>query len=104
VLRGSAQMEWGLEQQKAFEDLKLYLQHLLTLSSIKQGLLILYVSTMHSTVSGALDVEKEVTEDSKIVKHQFPVYFILEVLIGSKKYYSRMEKICYVVIRSARKL
>jgi diketogulonate reductase-like aldo/keto reductase len=32
------------------------------------------------------------------------VYFVSEVLIESKKYYSNMEKICYAVIRSARKL
>jgi hypothetical protein len=32
------------------------------------------------------------------------VYFILEVLTGSKRFYSEMEKICYVVIMSARKL
>jgi hypothetical protein len=34
----------------------------------------------------------------------FPVYFVLEVLIGSKKYYFGMEKICYAVVMSARKL
>jgi hypothetical protein len=33
VLRGSTKVEWGLEQQKAFDDLKQYLQHLPTLSS-----------------------------------------------------------------------
>jgi hypothetical protein len=33
VLRGSAKVEWGPEQQKAFDDLKQYLQHLPTLSS-----------------------------------------------------------------------
>jgi hypothetical protein len=32
------------------------------------------------------------------------VYFLSEVLTGSKKYYSEMEKICYAVIMSARKL
>jgi hypothetical protein len=37
VLRGSARIEWGPEQQKAFEDLKLYLEHLPTLSSPDQG-------------------------------------------------------------------
>jgi hypothetical protein len=36
VLRVSTKMEWGPEQQKAFEDLKLYLQHLPTLSSLEQ--------------------------------------------------------------------
>jgi hypothetical protein len=62
VLRGSVKMEWGPQQQKAFKDLKLYLEHLPTLSSPEQGQpLILYISTTHSAISGALVVEKEVT-------------------------------------------
>jgi hypothetical protein len=38
------------------------------------------------------------------MKQPYPVYFVSEVLIGSKRYYSKMEKICYAVITSARKL
>jgi hypothetical protein len=64
----------------------------------------LYISATHSTISGALVVEKEMVHKDKIVKQQFPVYFISEVLTGSKKFYSEMAKICYVVIMSARKL
>jgi hypothetical protein len=59
---------------------------------------------MHSAISGALVVEKEVTKDSKIAMQQFLVYFVSEVLAGSKKYYFEMEKIWYAVIKSARKL
>jgi hypothetical protein len=59
---------------------------------------------MHSALSGALVVEKEIMKDGKITKQQFSRYFISEVLIGSKKYYSEIEKICYVVIMSSRKL
>jgi hypothetical protein len=33
ILRGSAKVEWGAEQQKAFDDLKNYLEQLPTLSS-----------------------------------------------------------------------
>jgi hypothetical protein len=33
ILRGSANIEWGVEQQKAFDVLKCYLEHLPTLSS-----------------------------------------------------------------------
>jgi hypothetical protein len=36
--------------------------------------------------------------------HQVPIYFVFEALVGSKKYYSEMEKICYAVVMSARKL
>jgi hypothetical protein len=77
--------------------LKLYLQQLPTLSSLEQGQpLILYVSAIHSVVNGALVVEKETSKAGKTMKQQFPVYFVLEVLKGSK--------ICYAVIMSVRKL
>jgi ribonuclease HI len=51
----------------------------------------LYISTTHSVVSRALVVEKEIKHKDKTVKRQFPVY-------------SKMEKICYAVIISSRKL
>jgi hypothetical protein len=55
--------------EKAFEDLKLYLQQLPTLSSPNQGQpLILYFSVTHSAVNGALVVRKEVTKNGKTVK------------------------------------
>jgi hypothetical protein len=105
VLRGSSKVEWGLEKQKAFDDMKQYLQHLPTLSSLEQGQpLILYISTTHSIVSGALVMEKEVARSGASAKQQYLVYFISEVLAGSKKYYSKVEKICYVVIMCSRKL
>jgi hypothetical protein len=37
VLRGSGKVDWGVEKQKAFDDLKNYLEHLTTFSSPKQG-------------------------------------------------------------------
>jgi hypothetical protein len=33
IFRGSAKVDWGIEQQKDFDDLKSYLEHLPTLSS-----------------------------------------------------------------------
>jgi hypothetical protein len=105
VLRGSAKVEWGPEQQKAFNDLKQYFQHLPTLSSLEQGQpLILYFSITHSVVSGALVVEKEAARSGAAAKQQYPVYFVSEVLALSKKYYSEVEKICYAVIMCSRKL
>jgi hypothetical protein len=92
VLRAFSKIEWGLEQQKAFEDLKLYLQQLPTLSSLEQGQpLNLYVSTTHSAVSRALVKEREITKNGKTMRQQFPVYFISKVLTWSKIYYSEME-------------
>jgi hypothetical protein len=66
ILRGSIKVDWGTEHQQAFDDLKHYLEHLPTVLSLGQGQpLILYVSTMHSTVSGALVVEKEIKHKEK---------------------------------------
>jgi hypothetical protein len=59
---------------------------------------------MHSTISGALVTEKEIMQNGKIAKQQFPVYFVSEVLMGSMRFYSEMEKICYTVIMNAHKL
>jgi hypothetical protein len=71
VLRGSAKVEWGPEQQKAFDDLRQYLQHLPTLSSPEQGQpLILYIFATHSVVSGALVIEKETEQMGNTAKQQ----------------------------------
>jgi hypothetical protein len=87
VLRGSGKVDWGVEQQKAFDDLKNYLEHLTTLSSLEQGqTLILYVSATHSVFSRSLVVETETTHNSKTTKQQLLVHFISEVLTGSKKF------------------
>jgi hypothetical protein len=76
-----------------------------TLSSPEQGQpLILYVSAMHSVVREAIVIEKETTHNGKTMTYQFTVYFVSEDLTGSKKFYYEMEKICYAVIMSARKL
>jgi hypothetical protein len=93
-LRDSTKVDSGVEQQQAFDDLKHYLVNLPTLSSPEQGKpLILYVSATHSEVSRALVVEKEIKNKDKTTKQQFPMYFMSEVLTGSKKFYSEMEKI-----------
>jgi hypothetical protein len=55
-------------------------------------------------VSGALVIEKEAAQMESTAKQQYLVYFIAEVLAGSKKYYSQVEKICYTIVMSARKL
>jgi hypothetical protein len=53
---------------------------------------------------GALVQEKETMKNDKKIAQQVPIYIVSEALIGSKKYYSEMEKICYVVVMSTKKL
>jgi hypothetical protein len=43
-------------------------------------------------------------KNDKTTRQQFLVYFMLDVLTGSKKFYSEKEKICYAVVMSSRKL
>jgi hypothetical protein len=74
VLRGSAPFEWGPEQQKAFDDLKAYVQEFAVLLSLEQGQpLILYVSALHTTMNGALVQEREVTKKS-CTRFQYTLY------------------------------
>jgi hypothetical protein len=69
ILGGSTKVDWGPEQQNAFEDLKQYLEHVPMWSSLEQGQpLILYIFTMHLVVSRALVVEKEVMKVGKMTK------------------------------------
>jgi hypothetical protein len=59
---------------------------------------------MHTIVSGALVQEREISKEGKNLSQQVPIYFVSEAFVRSKKYYSEMEKICYDVVMSTRKL
>jgi hypothetical protein len=93
ILRGSTKVEWGPKQQKAFDILKQYLQHLPPLSSPEpRQPLILYVSTTHSVVSRSLVVEKDVVHKRAAMTQQYPTYFVSKVLAGSKSIILRSRK------------
>jgi hypothetical protein len=62
--------------------------------------LLLYVAASHSAVSAARVQEKQDVQ----VKRQAPVYFVSEVLSLSKKNYTELEKVLYVVLMASRKL
>jgi len=95
VLKGTDNFHWGTEQDKAFEDLKKYLENLVVTASPSPGAeLLLYIATSSSVVSAAL-VEERMVEDTL---KQLPIYFVSEALNGSKFLYSEMEKMAYVVV------
>jgi ribonuclease HI len=74
---------------------------LITLTPPLRGApLLLYVAASHSAVSAVLVQEKQ---DSQ-VKRQDLVYFVSEVLSLSKKNYTELEKVLYVVLMASRKL
>jgi ribonuclease HI len=62
--------------------------------------LLLYVVASHSAVSATLAQEKQ---DGQI-KKQAPIYFVSDVLRLSKKNYTELEKVLYVVLMASRKL
>jgi hypothetical protein len=101
ILKSAEVFQWGPTQQKAFEELKQYLIDLTTLTPPAPGApLLLYVAASHSAVSVALVQEKL---DGQ-AKKQALVYFVSEVLSPSKKNYTELEKVLYVVLMASRKL
>jgi hypothetical protein len=62
--------------------------------------LLLYVAASHAAVSAALVQEKQ--DDQ--AKKQVPVYFVSEVLSPSKKNYTELDNVLYVVLTASRKL
>jgi hypothetical protein len=101
ILKLAEVFQWGPAQQKAFEELKQYLIDLTTLTPPSPGApLLLYVAASHSAVSAALVQEKQYGQ----VKRQAPVYFVSKVLSLSKKNYTELEKVLYVVLMASRKL
>jgi hypothetical protein len=101
VLKSAEVFQWGLAQQKAFEELKQYQIDLTTLTPPTPGApLLLYVAASHSAVSAALVQEKLEGQNKK----QVPVYFVSEVLSLSKKNYTELEEVLYAVLMASRKL
>jgi hypothetical protein len=101
VLKSAKVFQWGLVQQKAFQDLKQYLIQLTTLTSPSSGApLLLYVAASHAAVGAVLVQEKQ----DKQAKKQVSIYFVSEVLSPSKRNYTELVKVLYVVLMASRKL
>ena len=62
--------------------------------------MLLYVAASHAAVSAALVQERQ--DDQ--AKKQVTLYFVFEVLSPSKRNYTELEKVLYVVLMASRKL
>jgi hypothetical protein len=62
--------------------------------------LLLYVAASHAAFSAALIQEKQEEQTKK----QVSIYFVSKVLSPSKRNYTEMEKVLYVVLMASRKL
>jgi hypothetical protein len=96
ILKLAEVFQCGPAQQKAFEELKQYLIDLTTLTPPSSGApLLLYLAISHAEVSAALVQEKQDGQTKK----QALVYFVSEVLSPSKRNYTELEKVLYVVLK-----
>ncbi|GJW33235.1 reverse transcriptase domain-containing protein [Tanacetum coccineum] len=88
---------WTKEADKAFEDIKEYIEKLPTLVAPKAGeSLIVYLAASKECVSAVLMVERG--------KDQRPIYFVSKVLQGAELNYPIMEKLVLALIHVARRL
>ncbi|XP_021713582.1 uncharacterized protein LOC110681765 [Chenopodium quinoa] len=97
ILRQNKLFEWGKDQSKAFQAVKIHLRSLPTVARPEQGeILHLYISASAKTVAAVLLVERQ--------KTQLPIYFVSHVLNAVERRYPLVEKIAYAVVVAARKL
>ena len=89
LLKKSKRFEWTQEAQEALARLKDFLTTSSVLTSPSKGeTLLLYATATLHTISAALVVERE--EEGHVLKVQWLVYFISEVLSASKTHYLRV--------------
>ena len=88
---------WTNKCEKAFQELKHYLNNPPFLSSSKEGEnLYLYLVVSVTVMSAALIWEED--------KMQLPVYYISQAFQGAEAKYPQIEKIAFALIVASRKL
>ncbi|GJW03912.1 NYNRIN-like protein [Tanacetum coccineum] len=88
---------WIREADKAFEEMKRYIEKLPTLVAPKAGEnLIVYLAASKECISAVLMAERG--------KDQRPIYFVRRVLQGAELNYPVMEKLVLALIHAARRL
>nr|XP_043637982.1 uncharacterized protein LOC122608983 [Erigeron canadensis] len=88
---------WTPEAEKAFVELKEYLDHLPTMVAPGKGeVLQMYLATSEEVVSAVLM--------ANVRDNQMPVYYVSRVLQGPETRYSEIEKLALALIHAARRL
>ncbi|XP_057793083.1 uncharacterized protein LOC131009689 [Salvia miltiorrhiza] len=97
ILRKGTKFLWTAECRAAFEDLKVYLAMLPTLTKPVPGeTLYLYIAVGEESVSYVLIREEG--------SHQRPIYFVSRIIQGPELNYTEIEKAALAVMVTARKL
>jgi hypothetical protein len=103
LLKKHEHFSWTVEAQEALDKLKATLTHVPILTPPRDGEpLYLYVATTTQVVSVVIVVER--TEEGHALPVQRPVYYISEVLSGTKACYPQIQKLLYAVILARSKL
>ncbi|XP_057803385.1 uncharacterized protein LOC131018688 [Salvia miltiorrhiza] len=97
ILRKGTKFQWIAEFRMSFEDLKVYLAELPTLTKpVPREVLYLYIAVGEESVSSVLIREEG--------NHQRPIYFVSRIIQGPELNYMEIEKAALAVIVIARKL
>ena len=103
LVKKKDKFEWTEEANEAFKKLKAYLTSSPVLTpSKKYEDMMLYIAATSTMISTAIVVERE--EEGRVYKVQYPVYYISEVLSGSKIWYPHVQKLLYAFLITSRKL
>jgi hypothetical protein len=103
LLKKAGKFVWDDEAQKAFEALKEFLTTPPIMTPpIPKKTLLLYISATTNVVSIVLVAERE--EEGQAYPVQRPVYYVSEVLAGTKKLYTQPQKLLHALLITSRKL
>ncbi|GER34798.1 pol polyprotein [Striga asiatica] len=96
-LKKGSHFEWTSQAQHAFERLKEFLAELPLLTKLEPGdILVIYLPVGHEAISSVLIKEEQ--------RQQKPIYYASQILQGTKRQYSDVEKAAFALISTTRKL
>jgi hypothetical protein len=103
LLKKAGKFEWTNEANNMFERLKAYLTSspILTPPMKKEDML-LYIAATTTMFSVEIIVERE--EEGHVFKVQQLVYYVSEILLDSKIWYSHVQKLLYTILITSRKI
>ncbi|GJU44988.1 reverse transcriptase domain-containing protein [Tanacetum coccineum] len=95
--KGKKKIHWTDEADKAFKEIKKFVQALPTLTAPRAGeTLTMYLAASKESINAALFAKRS--------EEQIPIYFISRVLQGAKLNYPALEKLILALVHAARRL
>ncbi|GKB99055.1 reverse transcriptase domain-containing protein [Tanacetum coccineum] len=95
--KGKKKIHWTDEVDKAFKEMKNFIQSLPTLTAPRAGeTLIVYLAASKDSINAALFTKRN--------EGQIPIYFVSRVLQGAKLNYPALEKLILALVHASRRL